>query len=98
MFVTIIRRLRRLTYWQWAKVGLAAIVIGLTFEMWRWHRSSMAYRRLTGHQYEFGEPVWLVPKWLHLPESEWSRWYTRRPTSVTLDYHFIDDGKLRDLE
>ena len=98
MFATIIRRLRRLTYWQWAKVGLAAIVIGLTFEMWGWHRSSMAYRRLTERHPQNSEKVSLVPKWLSLPESKWSWWYTKRPTGFSLNYHRIDDGLLRDLE
>ena len=98
MFAPIIRKLRRLTYWQWAKVGLAAIVIGLTFEMWRWHRSSMAYRRLAERHRQHYEVVCLVPKWLHLPESKWSQCYTKRPTGFVLNYHRIDDGMLRDFE
>ncbi len=98
MFITIISRLRRLTYWQWAKVGIAAIAIGLTFEMWGWHRSSMAYRRLTERHPQLSEKVSLVPKWLRLPEPKWSQWYTKRPTGFFLNYHRIDDGVLRDLQ
>jgi hypothetical protein len=91
------KRLSRLTSWQWAMVGLAAIVLVTAYEMWNWHRSSMAYRRIAERHPQYSEIVWLVPSWLRLPQLERVKWYVKRPRGFMMNVRSIDDQMLQDL-
>jgi Leucine-rich repeat (LRR) protein len=66
----IVQTLRRLTYWQWAKIGIALLVVVTAVESWRLYRRSLAIRNLSSvanlRTDEIG-PFWLrsrVPRWV----------------------------------
>lgn len=66
----IVRTLRRLTYWQWAKIGIALLSMVAVFESWSLYRRSLAIRNLSSvaqlRTDELG-PFWLrsrVPRWV----------------------------------
>lgn len=98
MLDTINNRLRRLTYWQWAMVGIVVLLLVSTHWAWSWHCSSMAYRRLAQKYPQNSEKVWLVPQWLQHPQWERAKWYVKRPTGFHLNFRRIDDAVLRDLQ
>lgn len=86
------QKLRRLTYWQWAKIGILAFALGNLFVVWRWSRSLQARERLRTSGItvvsESTGPPWLraqLPSWfcnLYLVQARRAVIYLRRNEAV----------------